>query len=296
MRKYKNRDKLIKQIVSTVEDYYKRTGLAMRPTDVAKAMKHSLNDSKERVRFYASIDRATKEGHLKKFPLSDESRGISLAPATINDRTKFVKIALDTVKIGNNIRTFRKLRDLTQKELASMLNLSQWTIKDYECGQRSAMHRIKAIAKALQIDPDLLVGKKTLDEIPTLFGETKKPKKKEVKEEKIDTENTVSNKIGRNISRLRQDAGLTQQELAEKVGVTWEMISRYERGESSPMSKIEKITEALNVSSNELLGVKTGLITYEQAYKILSSFFSKVENLDSKDRKALLESVESLVK
>lgn len=53
--------------------------------------------------------------------------------------------------------------------------------------------------------------------------------------------------IGKVIKRLRVERGYSQQELAEKVGVTWEMISRYERGKSSPLQKILEIAESLNV-------------------------------------------------
>lgn len=53
--------------------------------------------------------------------------------------------------------------------------------------------------------------------------------------------------IGKVIKRLRVERGYSQQDLAEKVGVTWEMISRYERGKSSPLQKILEISESLKV-------------------------------------------------
>lgn len=59
--------------------------------------------------------------------------------------------------------------------------------------------------------------------------------------------------IGENIRIYRQKAKLTQQELAKKVGVSWEMISRYERNVSSPLSRIDVIAKALNVTPNHLL-------------------------------------------
>lgn len=46
---------------------------------------------------------------------------------------------------------------------------------------------------------------------------------------------------------------LTQQELGRLVGVSWEMISRYERGVSSPLGRIDPISKALNVDPLELL-------------------------------------------
>jgi len=59
--------------------------------------------------------------------------------------------------------------------------------------------------------------------------------------------------IGENIKIYRNKRDLTQQALAEKVGVSWEMISRYERGVSSPMQKIDNISKALSVKPKNLL-------------------------------------------
>lgn len=59
--------------------------------------------------------------------------------------------------------------------------------------------------------------------------------------------------IGRQIRNYRQIREMTQQQLAEKLGVRWEMVSRYERGITSPMSRIGEISEALDVGISELL-------------------------------------------
>ena len=59
--------------------------------------------------------------------------------------------------------------------------------------------------------------------------------------------------VGENIRKFRKRLKLTQDELADRVGVTWEMISRYERGENSPMNKLANIAEALNISISDLV-------------------------------------------
>lgn len=59
--------------------------------------------------------------------------------------------------------------------------------------------------------------------------------------------------IGENIRKYRNRLDLTQDELADKVGVTWEMISRYERGQSSPMNKLDKLANALNIKITDLI-------------------------------------------
>jgi transcriptional regulator with XRE-family HTH domain len=61
------------------------------------------------------------------------------------------------------------------------------------------------------------------------------------------------NYIGENIRIYRERANLTQQQLADKVGISWEMISRYERDENFPYQKLESISKALDVSKSQLL-------------------------------------------
>jgi len=59
--------------------------------------------------------------------------------------------------------------------------------------------------------------------------------------------------IGQQIRYYRKRNSLTQQQLADKLGVTWEMVSRYERGTSSPIKKIDDIAKALNTEVYKLL-------------------------------------------
>lgn len=59
--------------------------------------------------------------------------------------------------------------------------------------------------------------------------------------------------IGENIKIYRGRRKYTQQTLADKVGVTWEMISKYERGVSSPLQKIDSLAKALSVETRDLL-------------------------------------------
>jgi transcriptional regulator with XRE-family HTH domain len=62
--------------------------------------------------------------------------------------------------------------------------------------------------------------------------------------------------IGENIRKYRNRLDLTQEELADRVGVTWEMVSRYERGESSPFKKLDKLANALNIPITDLIDDK----------------------------------------
>ena len=63
--------------------------------------------------------------------------------------------------------------------------------------------------------------------------------------------------LGRRIADARRDMGLTQKDLAEKVGVTAQAVSKWERGSSCPdISILDEIACALGISVSELLGVK----------------------------------------
>lgn len=62
-----------------------------------------------------------------------------------------------------------------------------------------------------------------------------------------------NNYIGENIKIYRERQNLTQQQLADKIGKTWEMISRYERGVSSPLNQLDSLAKALNTTPSELL-------------------------------------------
>ena len=56
------------------------------------------------------------------------------------------------------------------------------------------------------------------------------------------------------MKELRQKMGLTQAELAERVGIGMNTIARYERGEMAPSIQIaHAIAEALHVTEAELL-------------------------------------------
>lgn len=63
--------------------------------------------------------------------------------------------------------------------------------------------------------------------------------------------------LGRMIADTRRDLGLTQRELANKVGVTAQAVSKWERGSSCPdIAILDEIADTLGVSVSELLGVE----------------------------------------
>lgn len=66
---------------------------------------------------------------------------------------------METTKCSKRIRAFRKLKGLTQQQLAEMTGLSVTIIGELERGNRSAHHHmLQVIAEALEIQEKELLG------------------------------------------------------------------------------------------------------------------------------------------
>ena len=65
----------------------------------------------------------------------------------------------------------------------------------------------------------------------------------------------IMSKFGRNLRELRLDNSLTQDQLADKLGVSKSRISMYENGNRRPsFEMLEAISDLFNVDMNSLLG------------------------------------------
>lgn len=68
-------------------------------------------------------------------------------------------------------------------------------------------------------------------------------------------------KIGRKISELRKKNNMTQFELADRLEISFQAVSNWERGNSMPdISKLPELAEIFNVSIDEILGSKSRII------------------------------------
>ena len=62
--------------------------------------------------------------------------------------------------------------------------------------------------------------------------------------------------LGENLKSIRIAAGITQVDLAKKLGVTKQSVSNWENGNIQPsVEMIAKISEVLNVKTDVLLGL-----------------------------------------
>lgn len=89
-----------------------------------------------------------------------------------------------------------------------------------------------------------------------------------------------SESIGRKIRKYRQDAGMSQEKLAEMVGVSFQQIQKYENGHTTlNVIKLQNIATALNVSVADFFDVvpiKGVRLTTEEDQ--LLQAFRKVKN------------------
>lgn len=61
--------------------------------------------------------------------------------------------------------------------------------------------------------------------------------------------------FGMNLKAARKRAGMTQSELAARVGCSYQMVQRYETGERNPkLETVARFAEALGVDPEELYG------------------------------------------
>lgn len=62
--------------------------------------------------------------------------------------------------------------------------------------------------------------------------------------------------IGERIKYFREVSGMTQQELADRIGVKFPAISKYENGtvDNLPLERVELIAKALGVTPGQITG------------------------------------------
>lgn len=86
---------------------------------------------------------------------------------------------------------------------------------------------------------------------------------------------------GERIKKLRKEKGMTQKELAKKLGISASQIGNYENGYRNPkLSTVRKIAEALEVPVSKI----TGMIPEEdEAEKILSNILAIQKELEKID-------------
>ncbi len=104
----------------------------------------------------------------------------------------------------------------------------------------------------------------------------------------------MANKFGDNVKRLRTDNNISQQELADMIGIHATHVSRYERNLAAPSIDVaKKMAEALQVTMDTLVyGAQDEKAKNSLQDGDLLQLFTKVQQLDKGD----LATVKTLLK
>lgn len=92
-------------------------------------------------------------------------------------------------------------------------------------------------------------------------------------------------KIGKFIAECRKNKKMTQEELAEKIGVSRKAISRWENGKNMPdLTLFKPICDNLGITVNELLsGEKISNLKYNE--KLEENIINTIDYIDKKNTK-----------
>lgn len=103
--------------------------------------------------------------------------------------------------------------------------------------------------------------------------------------------------IAQRLARLRRERGITQQEMAERLGVLQPIVSDYERGELRLHGElIIKLAEILGASTDEILGReerKTGGATVKN--RRLLRRIQEIDRLPKRDQQALMRTIDAFL-
>ena len=100
----------------------------------------------------------------------------------------------------------------------------------------------------------------------------------------------LAEQIGRCVGKRRLSAGLTQYQVAEKLGVGYEAVSRMERGVTIPtIIRLAELAGIFGCGIEELL-IETSNRAEDQSSQITDMLIK----LSDEDRKMLLETIQTL--
>jgi len=103
--------------------------------------------------------------------------------------------------------------------------------------------------------------------------------------------------MGQRLARLRQMRGLTQVELAEKIGLSQPNVSEYERDTFRPNSDtLLCIAQVLKVSTDELLGHHIKAAKTPKIHRTLMRRVVAIQQLPKRDQQTLLRTIDTFLK
>lgn len=104
-------------------------------------------------------------------------------------------------------------------------------------------------------------------------------------------------KLGKKIAKLRKDNKFTQEELAQKLNVTYQAISKWENGGSFPdITLLPSLADLFNVSVDELIDHKQKDRYYDEIHSVLKEKLSQKAINGLNDKRKRFDNVFELFK
>lgn len=102
--------------------------------------------------------------------------------------------------------------------------------------------------------------------------------------------------IATRLGRLRRERGITQSEMAERLGISQPIVSDYERGELRLHGElIVKLATILGVSADELLGIEATRAERPATNRRLYRRIQQIDGLPKRDQEALLRTIDAFL-
>ena len=108
---------------------------------------------------------------------------------------------------------------------------------------------------------------------------------------------TLEQTIGARIAQIRKQRGMSQTDLAKKIGLSQSVLSRHERGTLRLHGAlVTELAKALHSSADEILGLKEskqdGLFTDRRFVRRLQ----QIERLSKRKKEALLTTIDAFLR
>ncbi len=101
--------------------------------------------------------------------------------------------------------------------------------------------------------------------------------------------------FGLRLFNARKARGITQQELANKIGITKRMIANYEGTSEGPtVERLTELAQALGVTVSYLLGESTQKNIEPEVPPTLRKHIDKLKSLPPKDQKTAIRMIDAL--
>lgn len=131
------------------------------------------------------------------------------------------------------LKSLRKDRGLTQQEVAGQIGIKQNSYSDWEVGKNEpSLENIVKLVQIFNTTTDYLITGRT--DVIVL---------------------TRCELFGHRLRELRKQANLTQQEIADKIGVNRVTYTNWEKGNREPnFDYLVKLADMFQVTTDDLLG------------------------------------------